>query len=557
MSDTLHGYQSENLEHEAFDAEFVASHTGPRNSDAPQRESGLVRAWRQLRPGDVVANKYRVERVIGQSGLASIAQVRHLVLEQQAVLKYLRPEARAFPETIANFLRGALLLSQMKNEHVASVLDVGMLELGTPYIVLEQPDGPDLAQVLRVRGPLPIPEAISYVAQVCDGIAQAHALGVTHGNLTPFNLFSVKREDGTPILRVGDFGSADVFDLSDMLAADVGFMPSRAMLESLRYLSPEHVRAPDTIDALTDVWALGAILHELLVGEPVYRDKTIPGLLAMIAADAPKSTRTLRPEVPGDLAAIVLRCLEKDRVARYANAGLLATALRTCRAAEAVPTVNISSGATPSTPAPEDIAKIQGRSLRPPPLPTIPPPQSRKSPTSGFAPALGYSIPPPQQQSSRSLWIAAAIVVPMLVGVLVFDIALRLSSRGTAEQSAQERAAALTPTPAEQAPLEPQNSAQKESEAPEATSTPESLAAASKAATELDLSSHPSSKPVVEPASTEQTIPTPTLKRRSKAKSSSSTLPERQLSEAVTAALKADNKEAKGSRDSADPFGSF
>jgi hypothetical protein len=115
----------------------------------------------------------------------------------------------------------------------------------------------------------------------------------------------------------------------------------------------------------------------------------------------------------------------------------------------------------------------------------------------------------------------------------------------------------LTPTPAEQAPLEPQNSAQKESEAPEATSTPESLAAASKAATELDLSSHPSSKPVVEPASTEQTIPTPTLKRRSKAKSSSSTLPERQLSEAVTAALKADNKEAKGSRDSADPFGSF
>jgi serine/threonine-protein kinase len=81
----------------------------------------------------------------------------------------------------------------MKNENVASVLDVGMLELGTPYIVLEQPDGPDLAQVLRVRGPLPIQEAIGYIAQVCDGIAQAHALGVTHGNLTPFNLFSVKR----------------------------------------------------------------------------------------------------------------------------------------------------------------------------------------------------------------------------------------------------------------------------------------------------------------------------------------------------------------------------
>lgn len=336
MAQSFHDLEQAAL---AFDAEVLppsaemaghpSSYRPPAGlGDLPSgHQSGLVRAWRGLRPGDLVAGKYRVERLLQHTGLMWAVQVRHLVLDAQATLKYLAPEARAFPETISNFLRGARLLSQLRSEPIASVLDVGMLEIGTPYLVLDQPDGPDFAQVIRVRGALPVEEARMYVKQICEGMAQAHALGIIHGSLRPSNIVLSKRRDGSPIACITDFGNTEAFDFSELTRPDSGFGTPREVLDAVRYLSPDHARHPDALDARCDVWAIGLLLYELLAGEPAYSGRTAAGLLAAIAADAPPALSGLRNEVPEALEAIVTRCLQKNRENRFSNASQLLRAL--------------------------------------------------------------------------------------------------------------------------------------------------------------------------------------------------------------------------------------
>jgi serine/threonine-protein kinase len=336
MAQSFHDLEQAAL---AFDAEVLppsaeipghpSSYRPPTGlGDLPSgHQSGLVRAWRGLRPGDLVAGKYRVERLLQHTGFLWAVQVRHLVLDAQATLKYLAPEARAFPEIISNFLRGARLLSQLRSEPIASVLDVGMLEIGTPYLVLDQPDGPDFAQVIRVRGALPVEEARMYVKQICEGMAQAHELGIIHGSLRPSNIVLSKRRDGSPIACITDFGNTEAFDFSELTRPDSGFGTPREVLDAVRYLSPDHARHPDALDARCDVWAIGLLLYELLAGEPAYSGRTAAGLLAAIAADAPPALAGLRSEVPEALEAIVTRCLQKNRENRFSNASQLLRAL--------------------------------------------------------------------------------------------------------------------------------------------------------------------------------------------------------------------------------------
>jgi serine/threonine-protein kinase len=275
----------------------------------------------------LVAGKYRIERVLNQIGLLCAVQVRHAVLETQATLKYLLPESRAFPEAVSNFLRGARLLSQLRTEHVAAVMDVGMLDIGTPYLVLAQPEGPDIAQVIRVRGALPLAEAQLYVKQICQGLAQAHALGLVHGALRPSNVVLTKRQDGFPIACITDFGNPEGFDFDELTRTDSGLRTHREVLDAIRYLSPDHARNPDTLDARCDVWAVGTIFFELLTGEPAFAAKTPAGLLASIAADELPPIRTLRHDAPEALEGIVRCCLSKAREARFANGSQLLRAL--------------------------------------------------------------------------------------------------------------------------------------------------------------------------------------------------------------------------------------
>jgi serine/threonine-protein kinase len=273
--------------------------------------------------GDVLAGKYRVERVLGMGGMGVVVAAKHMHLDQRVALKFLLPDLATNAETVARFAREARAAVKIQSEHVGRVIDVGTLDSGSPYMVMEYLEGSDLSDVLRSRGPLPWQEAIDYVLQACEAIAEAHVSGIVHRDLKPANLFLIRRADGSPCIKVLDFG------ISKALESDGRSGPAltqtSALMGSPKYMSPEQLKSSRDVDARTDIWALGIILYELLSGEGAFRADTAPQLYVSIIQDPPQPLR--RPDLPPGLDAIIFRCLEKDPARRFQTVADLARAL--------------------------------------------------------------------------------------------------------------------------------------------------------------------------------------------------------------------------------------
>jgi serine/threonine-protein kinase len=276
-----------------------------------------------VNPGDVLAGKYRVERVLGAGGMGVVVQAMHLELDERVALKFLLPEAVESPEAAARFVREARAAVKIKSEHVARVIDVGRLENGAPYMVMEFLEGADLNALLE-RGPLPVEDAIDYVIQACDAMAEAHAVGIVHRDLKPSNLFLSRRTDGSSLIKVLDFGISKV-SVPD--AADAGLTHTSAFMGSPYYMSPEQMRSARNVDHRSDVWSLGVILYELLAGTPPFVAPTLPDLLAAIMTQPPAPLREKRPDVPVELEQVIARALVKQREGRFQSVGELAGAL--------------------------------------------------------------------------------------------------------------------------------------------------------------------------------------------------------------------------------------
>jgi eukaryotic-like serine/threonine-protein kinase len=273
-------------------------------------------------PGDLVAGKYQLGRRLGQGGMGAVFAATHVQLREPVALKFLRAHIASNPAMIARFVREARAAVRIKSEHVARVLDVGALESGEPFIVMELLAGLDLHKTSAERGPLPIPEAALYIAQACDAVAEAHLYGIVHRDLKPANLFLTRRADGSPLVKVLDFGISKVVG-----EEDENLTATTDVLGSPLYMSPEQIRSPKTVDARTDVWALGAILYKLLTGKAAFAAETSSASLAKIVADPPPALRIARPDAPPELEALLLACLEKDLTRRVQSAVELARAL--------------------------------------------------------------------------------------------------------------------------------------------------------------------------------------------------------------------------------------
>jgi serine/threonine-protein kinase len=276
-----------------------------------------------VQPGEVLAGKFRVERILGAGGMGVVVSAMHLELDERVAVKFLLPQSIQGPEAAARFVREARNAVKIKGEHVARIIDVGRLENGAPYMVMEYLEGNDLSAQLE-KGPIAIEDAVDYVVQACDAMAEAHALGIVHRDLKPANLFLTKRSDGSAIIKVLDFGisKANVPDTKD-----AGLTKTSAVMGSPYYMSPEQMKSSRDVDSRTDVWSLGVILFELLSGRPPFQGDTLPELLSAIMLDVPPALQTLRPDVPPALAAVLVQVLQKDRTQRYRNVGELAAAL--------------------------------------------------------------------------------------------------------------------------------------------------------------------------------------------------------------------------------------
>ncbi|MDP9002040.1 MAG: serine/threonine protein kinase, partial [Myxococcota bacterium] len=284
-------------------------------------ESGPI----AVREGDLVAGKYRIEGVIGIGGMGVVVAARHEQLDQRVAIKLVHGTALRNDEAVQRFLREARAAARLKSEHAARVLDVGTLESGVPYMVMEFLDGSDLGKVLEQRGPLPTEIAAEWVAQACEALAEAHAAGIVHRDLKPQNLFLARTVGGTPRVKVLDFGVSK--SIETMTSGPGALTRTRAMLGSPLYMAPEQMRSSRDVDARVDVWALGVVLFELLTQRWPFEADTLPELCLKVVTDPPRLLSELRTNVPEAMVRVIDRCLEKDKEKRFANAAELASAL--------------------------------------------------------------------------------------------------------------------------------------------------------------------------------------------------------------------------------------
>jgi serine/threonine-protein kinase len=411
-----------------------------------------------VREGDVLAGKYRVERVLGIGGMGVVVAAHHIQLDEKVALKFLLPEALHNSDAVTRFAREARAAVKIKSEHVARVTDVGTLPDGAPYMVMEYLEGGDLAAWLKDRGALPIEQAVEFVLQACVAVADAHALGIIHRDLKPANLFCVRRSDGQLSIKVLDFG---ISKMTQFGASGPGAMThASALMGSPLYMSPEQMRSARTVNSQTDIWALGTILFELLAGKPPFLADSLPELVIRASTEPPPPLRDSRPELPAGLEAVILRCLEKDRENRYPNVAELALALMPFAPKRAKASVERISGIIQA-------AGLSASVLAVPPSPQNPSTQA----SGGTLPAVSNtasSVPGGSARRGAVVGIVMAMGLGVVgAGALVVHVSGTPSptasavvatspqpARGTPTRSVEAQPAA-TAVPSDPAPLVP------------------------------------------------------------------------------------------------------
>jgi len=277
-------------------------------------------------PGDLVAGKYRVERVVAIGGMGVVLAARHEDLDQPVAIKLLRREALTNAEAVARFLREARTAARLQGEHIARVFDVGTTDEGVPFMVMELLNGQDLQQVIDARGPLPVRDAVDYVLQSLEAVAEAHAAGVVHRDLKPSNLFLATRPDGSRVIKVLDFGISKGQGL-DAPSDGEGLTATKQVMGSPGYMSPEQMTRPRSVDGRTDIWSIGVVLYALLAAEPPFQGETVAAVMASILHEPVPRLRAKRSDVPASLEKVIDRCLQRDLGQRFANVAQLARAL--------------------------------------------------------------------------------------------------------------------------------------------------------------------------------------------------------------------------------------
>jgi serine/threonine-protein kinase len=289
---------------------------------APGSSSGDGRSL--IKVGDLLASKYRVERVLGEGGMGVVVEAYHELLDQRVAVKLLWQDI-ADQEAQKRLLLEARSAAKLQSDHVARVIDVDVGADGLPFIVMELLEGSDLCEIADTRGALPRWLVVDYVLQALEGLAHAHGRGIIHRDLKPSNLFLATCPDGRQVLKILDFGISKSPEAQDRRAKQL--TGGLTVLGSPPYMSPEQIRTPKAIDHRTDIWSLGVSMYELLTNGMPFGGDEVQETFANILEVEPAPVRSVVTGVPEGLEQVVMKCLAKNRDDRYADVGELAKAL--------------------------------------------------------------------------------------------------------------------------------------------------------------------------------------------------------------------------------------
>jgi serine/threonine-protein kinase len=296
---------------------------------AAARASALQRrAFEAERRAEQIG-QYALKRKLGEGGMGEVWLAEHALLKRPCAVKFIRPELAAHPTTAARFAREVHAVTGLTHVNTVRVYDYGRADDGSFYYVMEYLDGPTLEELVRETGPLPPGRVVYLLRQVCGALVEAHAAGLVHRDLKPSNVIIAALGGQRDVAKLLDFGL--VRDLSTDAADKL--TRTGMVLGTPAYMSPEQAAGESAVDARGDVYGLGAVAFFALTGRPPFQGKTLGQLLASHWSEPPPEVTDLRPEVTADLAAVVARCLAKDRNDRFPSAGDLAGALGQCECA--------------------------------------------------------------------------------------------------------------------------------------------------------------------------------------------------------------------------------
>ncbi len=262
----------------------------------------------------VAAGRYRIERVLGHGGMASVYVARDAELDRPVALKILADRLADDREFRRRFLREARLAARLSHANVVQVYDAGEDDK-RPFIVMEYVDGVSLAEILAERGKLPVAEAAHIARQAALGLQSAHDADLVHRDVKPQNL--LVRDDG--VVKIADFGIARAAELSRVTQAGT-------VLGTAAYLAPEQARGDD-VTASADVYSLGAVLYEELTGRPPFEFSSLAELAEKQRDGFVIPVRDLEPSVPVEVEALVMRCLAREPRFRPSSAADVARVL--------------------------------------------------------------------------------------------------------------------------------------------------------------------------------------------------------------------------------------
>ena len=454
---------------QALDEATVDGQGSDAKRDAPAVEALPPRE--SFAPGMLIAEKYAVERVVGEGGIGVVVAAKHVDLDQTVAIKYLRPKALASPNAAERFLREARLAARIRSEHIVRVYDVSRLADGTPYMVMEYLTGKDLGRILAAEGPLQVERAVDYILQACEALAEAHVAGIVHRDLKPDNLFVATGSAGKSVLKILDFGISKLSAKRTTPGSPSSITQAEDTFGTPVYMSPEQLRSSGDVDARADVWAIGVVLYELLTGRLPFDGDGLPELCTAILATPPAPLLTMRPNLPAELQTVLDRCLEKDREARYQNVAELAQELRPFASPTAHARVEhvvriIQEGGErvrPPTPIP---GAVSARPLHG--APTMPPSEGRSALTTGSSAASWGAV---KRASKRAPWMRGPVLIPAAAAAAVFCVAALFGLYGKSADPPSSPAAVQTAPPVA-APLPPPAAPATVAVAPDVTTEP-------------------------------------------------------------------------------------